>query len=389
MAMLRNLVDALSGSPRSQSPVRHAEILHDPQSDTPFTKFVLSRLDEDSAKMFAVSFAENIRNDPDEKNLCLDDVFVWLGFSRKGKAIELLKREFEDQDVIHRSVKNTSVGRPVDQYLISINQFEHLLLTAKTDAGRTARKTVLMIKRAAFDYMKIELQEKSIRMQSAIDAQASLQRQLDNIRLSKNVLYAFWMHSNHFKCGLTEDVTQRERTFKTANPSGKMVHIVRINSKYIEKVFDSSMKSHARHVAGEEYVFPGGESEVAMILNTFARCDEALHILPLDKFSNLLAHVDSALAYIDADKTPDDVCPPIHSAIGIPVSEALSGTVLQNNEEINDSAAEVEGESQMPIPQNDLDDDDDVSARPASSNSEEESQAQRFFSFNTYERFYS
>ena len=45
------------------------------QAATPFTDFVLSRLpDEDSQKLFALSFGEHICHDPDALDINFDDV---------------------------------------------------------------------------------------------------------------------------------------------------------------------------------------------------------------------------------------------------------------------------------------------------------------------------
>ena len=61
---------------------------------TPFTDFVLSRLpDEESQKLFALSFGEHLRRDADALEIDFDEVFKWLGIDIKANAQRLLKRE--------------------------------------------------------------------------------------------------------------------------------------------------------------------------------------------------------------------------------------------------------------------------------------------------------
>lgn len=384
--MLRNFVEAFSSSPRSQSPIGKSESRRGDFPETPFTKFVLSRLDEDSAKIFAISFAEHVRNDPDDRVIEFDSVYLWLGFTRIDNGIRLLKKEFENSEIVFLTKEGASGGRPKDSYLISINQFEHLLMMAKTEEGKAARKMLLIIKRAAFDWMKIELEEKDIRIQAATAAQVALQRQLENIRTSKYMIYAFWMHANHFKCGFTTDVTQREKAFKTGNPSGKMVHVIRVNSNFIEKVFESSMKRSGNHVAGEEYIFPGGESQVALVLNTFARCDEALHVIPISNYQNLLAHIDAALAQVQIDPT-DDISSTqgASAALGIPVTSQQPSFLTRDDSAIGTTDGMPGGDDTEEIVGDEGHDDSNDNICESHYNASRTED--RFFDMSTYRRF--
>ena len=70
------------------------------QAARPFTDFVLSRLpDEDSQKLFALSFGEHIRHDPDALDINFDDVYHWIGIPLKANALRLLKREFNAEGI--------------------------------------------------------------------------------------------------------------------------------------------------------------------------------------------------------------------------------------------------------------------------------------------------
>lgn len=92
------------------------------QPATPFTDFVLSRLPDESQKLFAMSFGEHLHHDPDAIEIDFDNVFKWLGMNRKDSALRLLKREFSSAEYAsHTDVGSlgTTGGRPRDVYMIS------------------------------------------------------------------------------------------------------------------------------------------------------------------------------------------------------------------------------------------------------------------------------
>jgi hypothetical protein len=53
--------------------------------------------------------------------------------------------------------ENLKGGRPGKRYMISLNQFEDLLMAADTKAGRDTRKMFRQLKDAVQNYMKIEI----------------------------------------------------------------------------------------------------------------------------------------------------------------------------------------------------------------------------------------
>ena len=94
-------------------------------SPTPFTNFVLARIpDEETQKLFALSFGEHLKRDPDALEIDFDDVYRWLGIDRKDSSLRLLKREFSSNEyIVHCDVENsaTGAGRPRNVYNISFN----------------------------------------------------------------------------------------------------------------------------------------------------------------------------------------------------------------------------------------------------------------------------
>ena len=70
-------------------------------SPTPFTDFVLARIpDEEIQKLFALSFGEHLKRDPDALEIDFDDIYRWQEIDRKDNALRLLKREFSTNEYI-------------------------------------------------------------------------------------------------------------------------------------------------------------------------------------------------------------------------------------------------------------------------------------------------
>ena len=298
---------SIGSKSRSPSPEPGPSTGESRNIDSPFTRFVLSNLDDQDHKMVAMAFAPQIQTDCDARNLDFDDFFHLLGHKTKGDAIRTLNRVFKDGEIVFSNPAKNSVGRPKNVYMLSVNEFEELLLAANTDDGKKWRKLVLKIKNLVVQYMKKELEVQAAQfnvemvkhtaeMKAVAEADRTLLvKQLEDMRLTRFWLYAFKLGDRRFKIGYAANVDERERQHQTTCPTGRNVHIVRVNTKYTEKLLDSVLKKHLNHVRGEEYEIEEGDRVVLTILNTIARVEEAVHTLPYDQFDNLLGHVDAAL----------------------------------------------------------------------------------------------
>ena len=266
------------------------------QPATPFTDFVLSRLpDEESQKLFALSFGEHLRRDPDALEIDFDDVYRWLGIDRKGNALRLLKREFSTGEYIVLLKEDNSApgaGRPRDVYKISFNQFEELMISAQTPEGKKARKLVLLLKKILQDYIVAE-QVHQARGAEAARANA-LQQQLDGLRAQQQHLYCFRLFGNRFKIGIAKDVDRRIRQHNTSCPSGHLVYSVPISCKAMEKLFEHTMKQHGAWIKMEEYELSLSEDQIKALFDVFARVEELLNATPIENYSDILQTLEGA-----------------------------------------------------------------------------------------------
>ena len=283
------------------------------QTGTPFTDFVLARIpNEETQKLFALSFGEHLKRDPDALEIDFDDVYRWLGMDLKASALRLLMREFStDEYLFNRNVENSG-GRPRDVYKISFNQFEELMISAQTSEGKKARKLVLLLKKILQEYIVAEQQqlranalaEQALETSREAARANALQIQLESLRAQQQHLYCFKLFGNRYKCGIGLDVDRRIRQHKTTCPSGYLVYSVPITCKAMEKLFESVMKEHGAWIRMEEYELTGDESEIKSIFAVFARTEELLNTTPIDQYGALLTLLDTALGTSTIDMPP-------------------------------------------------------------------------------------
>ena len=289
-------------APSTNSPSEHSPATSgSAQSVTPFTDFVLSRLpDEASQKLFALTFGEHLRHDPDALIINFDHVYKWLGYDRKDHAVRLLKKEIPEGEYALPTVGEGTGPANKVSYLISFNQFEELMIAAQTAEGKRARKLVLLLKKILQEYIVAE-QEKRSAAQDALRSSESaranaLQKQLEGLRAQQLHLYAYRLYANRYKIGIAKDVERRAKQHSTSCPSGNLVHSVAISSKWMEKILEATLKKKGNWITNEEYEIDGDHEQIKVILSVFTRMEEMLNATPLAAYRHLLRVQGSFLA---------------------------------------------------------------------------------------------
>ena len=262
--MIKAIKRAVSPKPQRSHPGNDLALMTDVQ-ETPLTSYLCSRLSGENLKLFALMFAEAIKTDRHAKVILFENVFRFLGYERYDVAVKQLKKLFPGTKALvenlHPKVEVSSGtrGPSKDTYVISVRQFETMMLAAKTDEGATAREMMLDVKDAVQDYKKMEMEASAVQISSQLEEQrsklvlaeqekAALAIQLKNLREAKSYLYAFWLFDDRYKCGITDNPDKREKQHRTSCPSGRMIHTVVIACKQSEKLLDSIMKKHGNHV---------------------------------------------------------------------------------------------------------------------------------------------
>lgn len=79
-----------------------------------------------------------------------DDAWQWLGYSRKEKALQTMKNNFEEGlDFSTKGWKTSSGGRPSQLIVLTIDCFKSLGMMAGTEQGKAIRKYFLECERIA------------------------------------------------------------------------------------------------------------------------------------------------------------------------------------------------------------------------------------------------
>ena len=256
---------------------------------------------EKEVQKFAKAFSAFVTT-PSLQNIDFESVRPWLGLQGKEKAIKLLQKTFDEKEYISvettpqkdadssdppntnkRVTRAASVGSRT--ILVSLDQFEEIAMVSQTLDGKRARKYILALKTASTKLDRNRLH--------------NLQQQLSNYRAAQFYLYAFWLFDDRYKCGITQDIEKREKQHRTSCPSGKMVHFVKVNSKYMEKVMDTVMKKKHMSVRQEEYEITGGEEQVKVILNTFSRAEEVLINTDIEHYDKILGGLENIFSTLD------------------------------------------------------------------------------------------
>ncbi len=69
---------------------------------------------------FSIELAQDLLNSPEDFPVSLDEAWIWLGYSRKDKALDTLKSYFESGvDFSTERGKSTTGGRPSDFYYLT------------------------------------------------------------------------------------------------------------------------------------------------------------------------------------------------------------------------------------------------------------------------------
>lgn len=268
-------------------------------ADNEGSQTLLDLLPEDEGiRNFADAFSPFVAT-PDLPKIKFELISPWLGFRTTEDALRLFKKTFDEKEyttldpperVELKDKENKRETRSSSRVssckiLVSLDQFEEIAMVAQTLDGKRARKFILALKTASMKMDKNRL--------------LNMQQQLSNYRAAQFYLYAFWLFDDRYKCGITQDIEKREKQHRTSCPSGKMVHFVKVNSKYMEKVMDTVMKKKHLSVRQEEYEIHGGEEQVKLVLNTFSRAEEVLINTDIEHYDKILTGLEQIFSGLD------------------------------------------------------------------------------------------
>ncbi len=99
---------------------------------------------------FNIELAQELLESSDAFPVPLDRAWVWLGYSRKDKAVDTLKSYFEEGvDFSTERGKSPTGGRPSDSYHLTTNCLKEFGMIAKTEQGKLIRRYFLECEKLA------------------------------------------------------------------------------------------------------------------------------------------------------------------------------------------------------------------------------------------------
>ena len=215
---------------------------------TDLIHFMKSKLTEDEQLMFGDSFYLYLNYDCEADFVIdLEDVYKWVGYTRKDTAKDLLRKEFECG--VNYVVKAAPVqsgaggsGKNKETILLNVDTFKEFCSLARTDQGKKIRKYYIKLEKINMDYIKHSLHE-SNKLLAEKDEQIK--------RLEKPAFYPIYKNeynyvfqentqkgTNIFKYGLALDISKRKKPYKTHNSEGvtEMFRLKTHNCALVERV---------------------------------------------------------------------------------------------------------------------------------------------------------
>jgi len=177
----------------------------------------------------------------------LDDIWKWLGFSRKDPAKRILEKHFTvDIDykiLLHNSVEQVHGGHNKEQVMLNIETFKSLCMLAGTERSKEIRMY----------YLKLEEVLQEVILEESKELQDQLQEKIEKIQMLENKpeMEGFYSKSGYiylikdtaslgaYKIGLGENPDRRLITLNVSSSqkSLKMIKMFKSNNmRYAEKM---------------------------------------------------------------------------------------------------------------------------------------------------------
>lgn len=123
---------------------------------------------------FSIELAQDLLDSSEEFPVSLDDAWIWLGYSRKDKALDTLKSYFEaGTDFSPGKGESMTGGRPNDSYYLTANCLKEFGMIARTEQGKLIRKYFLDCERIAKQAIAPATHPEPAKLGSSVEATAA------------------------------------------------------------------------------------------------------------------------------------------------------------------------------------------------------------------------
>ena len=282
-----------------------------------------AELTGEEQELFLQGFHLYLRYDPKTDFVIdLEDVYEWLGFSRKDPANTILVKRLQEgrhyKTVFSASAEKPNGGRPTEQILMTVHGFKQLCMQAGTAKAQRVREYYLTMEEVLFEYTRQQLAERTVSEARLLDEKAHLEAQLEKQQERKyvdvpkmdNVYVAVEdaevgtgrhkvrsLIARAKRVGRTFDPKSRASQFNTGSARGvKMIYVRPThNGTLVESIVADAMKRY--HFSKENYMCDIRHTIniidfATTIVDTFASCyDSISRTEMLDKLIQNLENV--------------------------------------------------------------------------------------------------
>ncbi|NBX51345.1 hypothetical protein EBT25_15825, partial [bacterium] len=148
--------------------------------DERLTELFNTKMNGDEQQLFVKSFKMYLKHGRDDKAFVidLDDVWSWMGFSRRDPALRVLTKNFHEneqyikQALFHKSVmqKSGRGGHNKEQILMTVKTFKKFCLLARTEEASKVQDYYIKMEEILQDYVEDCLKQSNERI-SMLDAE--------------------------------------------------------------------------------------------------------------------------------------------------------------------------------------------------------------------------
>ena len=223
-------------------------------NDNLLEELIYKKFSDENKELLKLNFSIYLayKNNKDNEFIIeLDDIYKWLGFTRKDNAKRLLVKEFpKDIDYIIRVYnKNTLGGRPKEQILLTIKCFKKFCFKANTSEAEKIYDYYIQLEEVINEYFE----QKYINSNLIIENQIKIIKEKDKIidklkQLNKKgfVYILSTDKANIYKCGKAINVINRKNNLQTGI-------VDNIEILYTFKCINASLLENIVHIILNKY----------------------------------------------------------------------------------------------------------------------------------------
>ena len=139
----------------------------------PYQGRLINKLKEsfstDEQQIFISSFYCYLNYKSDDFVIDLDDIWSWLGYTKKDKGKDLLEKFFKvDEDykrIFPDTRENSSIGRPKEKIMMSIKTFKKMCLKANTSKANEIHEYYIKLEETLHEVIDEESNELRLQLE--------------------------------------------------------------------------------------------------------------------------------------------------------------------------------------------------------------------------------